>query len=193
MYITYLNLIQIVGNYFLTWPPEGIPTCREQQPQLLLSQCCAAGPLWPRGPASCQPPLGAASTARHTEPDLREHREGREGKKRWWRDFKRGMWRYFGLMKLQMAANVYIIKTVMSGPSRPCACRGGQPVVPASSRRARVLGNEPLVISIIFASQTPRSSGSDPETDVGTPSRRKTNFSKGSSRIDYRGGCLEEP
>ena len=42
------------------------------------------------------------------------------------------------------------VRAVMSGPSRPCACRGGRPVVPASSRRARVLGNEQFVISIIF-------------------------------------------
>ena len=70
---------------------------------------------------------------------------------------------------------IFIIKTavtnvhaVVGGPSRPSACRGGSPVVPAPSRGAQVLRNE--------ASQRPKSSGSDPETDVGTPPGRKSYF-----------------
>lgn len=74
-------IITILGHYFLvTLTPLGNPSCKEWQPQLLLCQCCAASPLWPLGPASCQPPPGAASTALHTGPDLwGEERGWREG------------------------------------------------------------------------------------------------------------------
>ena len=61
-------------------------------------------------------------------------------------------------MKIKTA--VTDVHAVVGGPSRPSACRGGSLVV---------LRNEPFVISQMFASRTPRSSGSDPETDVGAP------------------------
>lgn len=78
----------MLHNYFLTWPPEGIPSCREQQLQLLLSQCCVAKPPLPLVPASCQPVLGAASRVLHIVPDLREHREGEEKGVGWCEDWQ---------------------------------------------------------------------------------------------------------
>lgn len=58
------------GFWRVTWTPVGTPSCRWWRPRLPPGQCCAAGPRWLRGPASCQPVLAAASTARHTEPAL---------------------------------------------------------------------------------------------------------------------------
>lgn len=69
------GLIPKQTSELLTCCPEGTPSCTGWPPRLLPGQCCAAGPLLPPTPASCPPGLSAASTARHTEPDLKEQRE----------------------------------------------------------------------------------------------------------------------
>lgn len=70
-----ISINDISINEVLTCCPEGSPSCRERQPQLHLGQCYAAGPPWPPTPASGPPGLGAASTALHTGPDLKEQEE----------------------------------------------------------------------------------------------------------------------